>query len=296
MRLLGLVPQPQVERGERGTRHESEESRVKDAQKMRKRRVNDAGNLRQRSSSEPSEQSLTPSHSGLTLFTHFPLEHLKEDEEQVLTSEQKTEKPKFSLSCCCCAQAETSEVDAAHRLWYSSARRCGLCSRPRRRTPTTSSGTAGWSTRGNTCLLLKANACGGQTKKQKKNMSDVHVRALLFKGPLTTGAFLAAVCAAARTRTRATFRTTLAAAHHLAWPAGGCAHRSQTSPLSPRCPTATSPSPSQPPAPCTYSTWPRRVHPSSLSLHRRLSSEGCSVHPHSQTGVGRLGTEGGRMP
>lgn len=65
------------EERERGRRHESVESRVKDA-----------GNLRQRSSSEPSEQSLTPSHSGLTLFTHFPLEHLKEDEEQVLTSGQ----------------------------------------------------------------------------------------------------------------------------------------------------------------------------------------------------------------
>lgn len=285
MRLLGLVPQPQVERRER---EEHVTSPWSHAQKTRKRCIKDAGNLRQRSSSEPSEQSLIPSHSGLTLFTHLPLEHLKEDEEQVLTSGQKTEKPKFSLSCCCCccAQAETFETDAAHRLWCSSAHRCGLCSRPRRRTPTTSSGTAGWSTRGNTCLLLKANACGGG-----KKMSDVHVRALLFQGPLTTGAFLAAVCAAACTRTRATFRTTLAAAHHLAWPAGGCAQRSQTSPLSPRCPTATSPS--QPPAPCTYSTWPHRVHPSSLSPHRRLSSEGCSVHPHSQTGVDRLGTDGG---
>lgn len=116
--------------------------------------------------------------------------------------------------------AVASEAEAAHRLWCSSARRCGLCSPPRRRTPTTFSGTAGWGTRGNTCLL-KANACAG------KKTSDLHAWALPFQGPLTTGALLAAVCAAARTRARPSFRLTPAAAHHLTWPAGGCAQRSK---------------------------------------------------------------------
>lgn len=45
-------------------------------------------NSPQRSSSEPSKQSLTPSHSGFTLLTHFPLAHLYEDEEQPLRSNE----------------------------------------------------------------------------------------------------------------------------------------------------------------------------------------------------------------
>lgn len=45
----------------------------------------------QRSSSEPSKQSLTPSHSGLLLLRHFPLAHLYEDEEHPLRSEESRE-------------------------------------------------------------------------------------------------------------------------------------------------------------------------------------------------------------
>lgn len=44
--------------------------------------------LPQRSSSEPSKQSLTASHSGLILLRHFPLAHLYEDEGQPLRSKQ----------------------------------------------------------------------------------------------------------------------------------------------------------------------------------------------------------------
>lgn len=180
-------------------------------------------------------------------------------------------------------------MDAAHRLWCSSARRCGLCSRPRRRTPTTSSGTAGWSTRGNTCLFLKANACGGGGNERRSTYARCCFR---VRSPQAPSSLLSAqLPALAHGRPSEPHWPP-----HITWPGlQEAAHRgAKPVRLAPLCPTATSPgpSPSQPPAPRTYSTWPRRVHPRSLSPHRRLSSEGCSVHPHSQTGVDRLGTDG----
>lgn len=64
-----------------------------------------------------------------------------------------------------------------------------------------------------------------ENKHVQSEISDTLRRARLFQGLLTTGAFLAAVCTAAQTRTRAAFRPTLAAAQHLTWPAGGYAGR-----------------------------------------------------------------------
>lgn len=67
----------------------------------------------------------------------------------------------------CFVPALSSAVEAAHRLWSSSARRCGLCSPPRRRTPPIFAHTAGWGTRGNT-WLLKPNTRGGKDEPHSR--------------------------------------------------------------------------------------------------------------------------------
>lgn len=70
------------------TEEETHITTLKLSSEIQMTRLRGSETLPQRSSSELSKQSLTPSHSGFILLRHFPLAHLYEDAGQPLRSKQ----------------------------------------------------------------------------------------------------------------------------------------------------------------------------------------------------------------
>lgn len=118
---------------------------------------------------------------------------------------------------------------------------------------------------------------------------------------LTTDALLAAVYTAALAHTLAALSLTLAVpTHHFTWPAGRYMLHAHRKTYKSECDTKGRARNRKLCGSCAhpfcvydrvfkaYSIEPRPDHLSSLSPHRTLSSEGCSVHLHSETGGDRL--------